>query len=336
MLTNKEPIADFQWASSSLNVDFSHVFPVSKIQRDNLNVIFGKAENLSRVAPAFYKAVIAAFPKTVKVAETTQAIQKLIDSGVYKFITDKNGEILPSIYSDKKIVAQVRLKDLAITPDLASSIVDLQTQIALAQIISEIRDVQRSITDLHNELQDDRLALADSALQQLQQVNYISDSRVREQKLLDILGKATDAKCILFRAFSRNKQYFDERKDKNKLEKLIDVDIQLHGSAKSDDIFSTLLAITKSVQVETTAYCLLGEQNSARQSMKQFSDFINENSLDDRDTILFLNSFGDKNHDEIINTFNEIQQKIAALPFDLEETQPLIDTKLIIEEDLDE
>ncbi len=325
MVACKKPLAKFQWESTSLTAGFDQVFPISTIQSNNLSIIFSRAENLSRVAPAFFEAVKSALPETIKVAETNPAIQRLIDSGVYRFITDKSGEILPSVYGEKGVVAQVRLRDIELTPDLGHSITDLQTQIALAQVISEIHDVQRGIANLHSELQDDRLALAESAWQQLQQAAQISDGRVREEKLLSILGSATDAKCILFRAFASEKRFFEERKDRGWFSKLIDREAQNHGDEKSAEIFNSLLAITKTVQVETTVYCLLGEQNAARLSMKQFSDFISANSLDDRDTLLTLDSYGSSSQKGLIDNFADIQQKIAALPLDIEETQPLLD-----------
>lgn len=310
--------------STSLAAGFGQVFPISTIQYNNLGIIFGRAENLSRVAPAFFDAVKAAFPVTVRVAETNPAIQKLIESGVYRFIADKNGEILPSIYGENGIIAQVRLRDITLTSDLGHSITDLQTQIALVQVISEIRDVQRAIASLHSELQNDRLALAESAWQQLQQVVQISDARVREEKLLSILNCATDAKCILFRAFASEKRFFEERMEKNVFLKLIDREAQEHGNEKSVEIFTCLLAITKTVQVETTVYCLLGEQKAARLCMQQFSDFINANSLADRDTLLMLDSFSSKSQKSIIDGFMSVQKSIAALPLDITETQPLL------------
>lgn len=336
MVASKKPLKRIQWESTSLASEFDQVFPISTIQNNNLNIIFGRAENLSRVAPAFFEVVKGMLPQTIKVADLNPTIQKLIDNGVYRFITDKSGEILPSIYGDKGIVAQVRLRDLQLTPDLGRSIVDLQTQIALAQVISEIRDVQRGIANLHSELQDDRLALAESAWQQLQQAAQISDARVREEKLLCILSSATDAKCILFRAFAREKRFFDERKDKNWLTKLVDKEAQDRGDEHSAEIFNSLLAITKTVQVETTVYCLLGEQNASRLSMKQFSDFISANALDDRDTLLALNSFSSSDQKNLIDNFTDIQQKIAALPLDIEGTQPLIDVSPAKKEKKDE
>lgn len=336
MIASIEPLKRIPWESSSIESAFDQVFPISTIQNNNLNIIFSRAENLSRVAPAFFQSVLAMFPKTIKVAEINPEIQRLIDEGVYKFLTDKTGEILPTIFGEKHIVAQVRLKDMVVTPDLGRSILDLQTQIALAQVISEIHDVQRGIANLHSELQDDRLALAESAWQQLQQITQISDSRVREQKLISISSSATDAKCILFRAFESEKRFFDERKDKDWFSKLIDKESQNHGDEHSAEIFNSLLAITKSVQVETTVYCLLGEQNAARLSMKQFSDFISANSLNNRDTLLTINSFSNSDQKSIIDNFTEIQQKISALPLAIEETQPLIDVLHAKKENNDE
>lgn len=336
MAARKKPLAKFQWETNSLDAGFDQVFPISTIQHNNLSIIFGKAENLSRVAPAFYEAVKAALPKTIKVAETNSEIQKLIDSGVYRFITDKRGEILPSIYGEHGVVAQVRLRDIKLTPDLGRCITDLQTQIALAQVISEIHDVQRGIANIHNELQDDRLALAESVWQQLQQAVQISDARLREGKLNSIASSATDAKCILFKAFASELRFFDERKSKGWFSKLIDKESQNHGNEKSAEIFNTLLAITKTVQVETTVYCLLGEQNAARLSMKQFSNFISSHQLDDRDTLLTLDSFGSSSKKSIIENFMDIQQRIAALPSRIEETQPLYDDAPVRKEKIDE
>lgn len=328
MIASNSPLKRIQWESNSLVSEFDQVFPISTIQNNNLNIIFGRAENLSRVAPAFFEVLRAMIPETVKVANLNPEIQKMIDDGIYRFITDKGGEILPSIYGSKGVVAQVRLKDLQLTPDLGRSIVDLQTQIALAQVISEIRDVQRGIANLHSELQDDRLALAESAWQQLQQAAQISDGRIREEKLLSISSSATDAKCILFKAFASEKRFFDERKDKNWFSKIVDKEAQNRGDEHSAEIFNSLLAITKTVQVETTVYCLLGEQNAARLSMKQFSDFISANALDDRDTLLALNSFSSSDQKNLIDNFSEIQRKITALPLDIEETQPLLDAPM--------
>lgn len=323
MIANKSPVQRIKWDNESLLLSFDQVFPISAVQSNNLNLIFSKAENLSRVAPALFETIQGMVPKTVKIADTNPLIQKLINDGTYRFITDQSGEILPTIFGEKGIVAQVRLRDVLITLELSSSIIDLQTQIALAQVLSEIRGVQRSLACLHRELQNDRLALADSAWQQLQQAVQISDGRVREEKYLSVLSSATDAKCTLFKAFSSDKQFLDKRKDNKWFQKIVDREIQNKGDVKSAEIFTCLLAITKAVQTEITAYCLLGEKNAARTSMNQFSGFISENKLDDRDELLYLNSFSSSDQISLIDYFTDLRQKIASLPSDFEDIQPL-------------
>ena len=59
MVASKKPLNRIQWDSTSLASEFDQVFPVSTIQNNNLNIIFGIAENLSRVAPAFFEAIKA-------------------------------------------------------------------------------------------------------------------------------------------------------------------------------------------------------------------------------------------------------------------------------------
>ncbi len=69
MAASKAPIATFRWGSTSLAERFDQVFPISTIQSNNLSIIFGKAENLSRVAPSFFEAVKAVLPETIKIAD---------------------------------------------------------------------------------------------------------------------------------------------------------------------------------------------------------------------------------------------------------------------------
>lgn len=322
-LGSSRPPARLRWNIDAVMDNFDQVFPISLQQRDSFDEVFGKAENLARVAPAFFETMKAFLPRHIKIAETNPAIQKLIDSGVYRFITDKSGEILPSIYKDNTIVAQVRLRDLILTPDLGPSIINLQTQMALAQVLSEIREVQKGIASLHRELQDDRLALAESAWRQLQQATLISDARVRDTMLLNVLSNATNAKSILQRAFTSQKNFFDERNPKGGFAKLLDKEAQNFGAEKSSEIFSTLMAITKTVQIEASAYCLLGEQRAARSSLEQFGHFIRTNKLENRDTLLTLDSYSKTSMKSFIDEFSSIQNKIASLPKETTETQRL-------------
>jgi hypothetical protein len=290
----------------------------SPIQRGSLRNILGSAEHLSRIAPVFFDEILRQTPKTLKVAEIDPFIQDLIDKGVYRFVYDKEGNLLPTIFGEKGIVAQVRLKDMQIPQDYRPVMVDLLTQIALTQIINAIRDVQNSVDRLHSELQNDRLALADSSWQQLQQAAQIIDSRVREAKLLSIQSRATDAKCQLFRTFAEQKRFFDERAKSEWYNKMLDQTAPKQGDAKSREIFETLVAVTTAVQVEVITYCLLGEQHAAHTSLEQFSQFISDYELNNRETLILFDSFSHSTKKHIIDGFMQIQHDIRHLPLDTE------------------
>lgn len=305
-------LAKIKWDEGVFSHEFYDIMPISNSQDKQLSKIFCDAQNLERVAPPLFEAVKAMIPKTVKIAELLPKAQELLDQGVLQFKLDKNGEILPSVYDTvtNKIGAQVRLKDLKLSPEMGPAIANLQTQVVMAQIIGEIHDVQQGIANLHYEIQGDRLALADSVWEQLRQASYITDSRLRTDKVLAILGRTTDVKHQLIRAFERDKAYLDSKYDKNLF---FDLDAQKHSCEHCSDLFVNLMMVTKMVQVEATAYCVLDEQDAAMYCLSEFRTFINRNNLDEHDTLLELNSFSKKDNAKVIKQFSKVGKSIGQL-----------------------
>lgn len=194
------------------------------------------------VAPALFNALKAMLPDKVVAAKIPGEVQKLLDEGALWFVTDKNGEILPTIFKDGTMFKQVRLKELSVTPELGRAVVDLQQQAALAEILHEVHE---SIKEAVSSLQNDRLARFDAVLQQLQQVVLMSDARVREVKLLDITAKVTEAKFMLMYSFSEGMRFFEDRSgEKDFLEMVIDTKAQKEADRRSREQFQTLAALT--------------------------------------------------------------------------------------------
>ena len=69
MTASKNQQKKIQWEASPISAELNQVFPISPIQDNNLNIIFGRAENLCRVAPGFFQSVMSMLPKSIKVAE---------------------------------------------------------------------------------------------------------------------------------------------------------------------------------------------------------------------------------------------------------------------------
>lgn len=310
----KTSIQPASWTDSSLAREFDAALPISPSQKARFDNIFSSAETVMEVAPALFNALKAMLPDKVVAAKIPGEVQKLLDEGALRFVTDKNGEILPTIFKDGTMFKQVRLKELSVTPELGRAVVNLQQQAALAEILHEVREVHESIKEAVSSLQNDRLARVDAVLQQLQQVVLMSDARVREAKLLDITAKVTEAKFMLMYSFSEGMRFFEGRSsEKDFLEMVMDTKAQKEADKRSREQFQTLAALTRAVQAEATAYCLMDEQEVAQESLRQFAGFIKDNKLDDRKTLITLSQFNNASQKELIGGFVTLQERITAL-----------------------
>ena len=283
---------------------------------DNKSLVsyFGKWENIKIKLPAIAEVIGAMANKEhIMIAKMDQYIKDLIDQGVYRFTIDKQGEILPTIRDADGFVKQVRLEDMALTPNLTQSLNNLSTHAVMARILDEIEYVGDAIREIHIELQNDRLAMAESAKDKIRQARRIQDTKLREQYLLEVISTATDAKRVLMRNFSQNRNYVLEWSQKSDLEMFLksgrEKDVV---SQKAIDAFQALVYITNAVQTECEGYAMLGEYEPCRECLNEFKTFILENRLDQRDTLLLLNENSSQKKIELVNEFSDIANRIKA------------------------
>ena len=133
---------------------------------DNKSFIgqFGNWQKLKNYLPAIAEVISSMAKKdNIMVAKMDPYVKDLIAKGVYRFTIDKNGEILPTIRNGSKIIKQVRLENMSFSPNLTQSLNNLSVHANMAQILDEIKYVGDAIREIHIELQNDRLAMADSA-----------------------------------------------------------------------------------------------------------------------------------------------------------------------------
>lgn len=283
---------------------------------DNRNLIeyFGSWETIQIKLPAIAEVIGEMAKKEhIMVAKMDAYVKELIDKGVYRFTIDKQGEILPTIRDAHGFVEQVRLEDMTLTPNLIQSLNNLSMHAVMAQILDRIEYIGDAIRELHIELQNDRLAMADSARDKLMQARKIQDSRLREAAMLKVISSATDAKRVLMRNFSQNMRYITEHSQKSNVQMLFDKGEKDTGR-KAIDAYQALVYITNAVQTECKGYAILGEYEPCKESLEEFKCFIIENELDNRDTLLLLNEnfpqFQKKK--EFVNEFSDIAARITA------------------------
>lgn len=281
---------------------------------DNKSLVqfFGQWKNVERTMPAIADVIQQMAKKeNILVAKMDKYVKELIDRGVYRFTIDKQGEILPTIRDSEGIVKQVRLEEMSLPPELANSMNNLATHAAMAQILDEIEYVGDAIRGIHIELQNDRIALAESARDKMRFAAKIQDTKLREIDILNAIDAATEAKRVLMRNFSENLQFISDNSEKNDVQLLIEGKKGRDIPQKVSDSFQDLVAITNSVQAECEGYAILGEFESSKESLLQFKHFITENHLDDRDTLLLLNENTPQQKIPIVNEFMMISERIT-------------------------
>lgn len=282
---------------------------------DNRNLVqyFGNWQTIQLKMPAIAQVIKGMAKKEkVLVAKMDSYIKKLIDKGVYRFTIDKQGEILPTIRDTEGIVKQVRLEEMTLTPELTNSLNNLTTHAAMAQILDEIEYVGDVIRGLHIELQNDRIALAESSRDKLLLAAKIQDTKLREIAILNAVSSATEAKRVLMRNFTENLQYIEEHTDKTDLQLFLEGKKGKDIPQKVSDAFQALVSITNTVQAECEGYALLGEYESSKESLLQFKEFITSNKLDDRDTLLLLNENTPQKKLTVVDEFMKISERITS------------------------
>jgi len=285
---------------------------ISPEDNKDLFRVFGNWEQIQVKLPAIADTIRAlAAKETVMVAQMDSYVKKLIETGVYRFSIDKHGEILPTIRDASGIVKQVRLSEMQLTPQLSQSLNNLATQAAMAQILDKIECVSESIKQIHIELQNDRIALAESARDKLLQAMRIQDARLREIAILNVIGTATEAKRILMRNFAQNLAYISENSKKSLFELIFD--FKGHEvEQKAIDTMQALVSITNVVQIECEGYAALGEFAASQACLTQFRSFITSNKLDRRDTLLLVNENLEKKQNSIVDDFSLISARIRT------------------------
>lgn len=283
-----------------------------------LYMFFGKMKNLKNSLPALAETIMAMAKKeTYLVADYDEYIADLIKKGVYRFSIDKNGEILPTIRDAKKIVKQVRLKEMNFTPQLNQSLNNIAVHAQLAQIMDEIEYIGDAIRNVHIELQNDRIAMAESALDRLKQARMIRDSRLREIAIIEAIGAATDAKRVLMRNFTDNRVFLEDRTSKSTIKMALDYKGEKDAPIRASDAFQDIISITNSVQVECQGYAMLGEYDSCKECLIEFRDFVVVNKLDKRDTLLRLNENLKMKNIDLVDQFSDITKKVGELNIDI-------------------
>ena len=282
---------------------------------DNKSLVefFGNWDTIKIQMPAIAEVIASmASKRHIMIAKMDNYVKNLIDKGIYRFTIDKQGEILPTIRDANGFVNQVRLENMTFAPNLTQSLNNLSAHAAMSQILDEIEYVEHAIRNLHMELQNDRLAMAESARDKLKQARMIQDSKLREIALLEAVNSATDAKRILMRNFSQNMHYIMKHSQKSDLQLIFSSKSEKDISQKAIDSLQALVYINNAVQTECEGYAMLSEYEPCRECLEEFKTFIMNNKLNERNILILLNENSSQKHIEIVDEFTDIANRITT------------------------
>lgn len=268
---------------------------------------FADADNMARFAPAIYDVIKKLIRRGDKkyVADFTAAAEGMMKRGALVLnVEKKTGALLPTLRSKEtgRIVEQVRLKAEELPRDMTQPVIDIQMQAMMANIMDAIEAVAANVEALRIENQADRIALAESAWQQLQQAMLIEDTRLREMKILNIASSATQARCTLEGNFKAELSLAMGKQGKAK---------DWGKAANTAMVDLTVIALM--AKTEYAAYRVLEEPKAANAALGQFKQFILDNELDETQTLRLLNSYSKGNREDIIKGFVEISSSMAKL-----------------------
>ena len=308
-----EMIPTFEYEIEAWEPNRGDLSIISYEDNKSLVEFFGSWDNIRLHLPGIAEVIDSmAQSKHLMIAKMDSYVKELIDQGVYRFVLDKNGEILPTIRDANGFVKQVRLEEMTLAPNLVQSLNNLSLHAVMAQILDRIEYVGDAIRELHIELQNDRIALAESARDRLRQARLLQDAKLREYAMISAIQSATEAKRALMRNFIQNMDYIRRNSQKNFIAMLYDKISDRDLSQKAIDALQALVFITNSVQAECEGYAMLGEYESCRECLEEFRSFILDNNLTHRDTLIMLNENSSQDKIEIVDEFIEIADRIRV------------------------
>ncbi len=255
---------------------------------DNSN----KIEKMLYTCPAFIEVVKSTIPSEMyKVVLSGEEKLKLA-TGSVKLMTTSDGKLLANLINTKtgKIISNVKLDKISLTPELNNAIINYSNQIQLAQIAEDIRYVQLAVEEVREGQENDRLAIAYSCKQKLLQAMQIEDHNLKKIALLNLVSSAEDNRNKLMLSQASNVKLLKEQ-PKDFWGKFFKGEKEdLKKDKRIAELRENMNALNLVSLAETLAYQELGEHKAANIALQYFGDYINKTYLSDKAFIERLDS----------------------------------------------
>lgn len=267
--------------------------------------------------------------ETQWVARITPELRRRLKSGELEFLVGKDGDIR-AILRDagkKTIRTQVPLDAERLAPEANQALNNLLMASMVQQVLVQIEGVRQDCARIQEEIRGDRHALGIAAMEALAQANRIQDRRLRSAAVVAAIQSATVARVEQMGSFERIQRLISERHaqmvagiGRNPLlDAISPVGIARalpYDRREGDDAaaaFEDLEDIMGDCYAEVVGWLILGEREPASQALDQVREFISDRGLDDRDTLLKLNSAA---RDDMGNVVDDLAGLLGSMNSD--------------------
>lgn len=261
--------------------------PIIKKIKDNS----GKIKRLLYSSPAFIEAIKSSIPSDVYQAVLTNTQKSMLAKGTIELMSSKSGNLIASLIDPKtkKIISNINLEKIKLTPELNNAITNLSVQAQMAQIAQDIQYVQLAVEEVRKGQENDRLAIAYSCKQKLLQAMAIENPNIRQLALINLTASAEDSRNKLMLSQIENIEFL-KNQPSDFWGKLINGAKDEEKDRRINELRESMNALNIVSLTEAMSFQELGEQKSANISLDYYGDYLNEVYISDKEFLERLDS----------------------------------------------
>ncbi|KXA25733.1 hypothetical protein HMPREF3221_00234 [Fusobacterium nucleatum] len=267
------------------------ILEVAKPLKDKISLLLSNIKDKILLVPGFIRTVSSFIPIKNLQAVLTNEQKEKIASGVLKIMSKNDGTLVANLVDAQsgKIVTNIPLKEIKLTPELNKAMTDFALQLQLLQISAEIKSIKKAVEEVRKGQEYDRLATAYSCQQKFLQATLIKDIKLKKETLLRIALDAEDSRNFLMLSQKANIDFIKNLPD-GYWKKMLSLTTSSEIDSRMNEIREGFSTINMVSLIEALAYHELEEYGSEQQSLIYYADFIQKTYLDDSKLLKRLDS----------------------------------------------
>ena len=267
------------------------ILEVAKPLKDKMSLLLSNIKDKILLVPGFIRTVSSFVPIKNLQAVLTNEQKEKIASGVLKIMSKNDGTLVANLVDAQsgKIVTNIPLKEIKLTPELNKAMTDFALQLQLLQISAEIKSIKKAVEEVRKGQEYDRLATAYSCQQKFLQATLIKDIKLKKETLLRIALDAEDSRNFLMLSQKANIDFIKNLPD-GYWKKMLSLTTSNEIDSRMNEIREGFSTINMVSLVEALTYHELEEYGAEQQSLIYYADFIQKTYLDDSKLLKRLDS----------------------------------------------